>query len=144
MFRVWGIYHIILSDQCWVLEIRSTLEFKGEQDHLLLWGCKRSTWRKWDLEREAVGADFTKKSMEKVEWLIVLERKKEREEYSRKRNRPVYLEPEGLCIIMINHRNSCQAFIIKIFSRRIHQVLLPINFCWCILFSIFNDRGHFF
>ena len=51
---------------------------------------------------------------------------------------------ELLCIIMINHRNICQAFIIKIFSRRIHQVLLPVNSCWCILFRIFNDRGNFF
>lgn len=47
---------------------------------------------------------------------------------------------------MINHRNSCQDFIIKkkkTFSRRIHHVLLSINVYRCILFSVFNDGGHF-
>lgn len=68
-----------------MLEIQSTLEFEEEQDHPLFWGCKISSWRKWDLDREVEGVDFTEKNMEKVEWLIFLKRKKGREKYSRKK-----------------------------------------------------------
>ena len=89
------------------------------------------------------GGAITGKTMERVEHLIIFEEKRE-ERLFWKEAIGCLCGAEHLCIIMINHRNTCQAFIIKIFSRRIHQALLPINSCWCILFCIFSDRGHFF